>query len=130
MKVTGTDGKEYTVEPDVNLRDANSSGADLSDADLWRANLRDTNLRDTNLSDANLKGANLSKSIDGRSDGTLCAFSYTVGHFEIQLSSIFQKNTPILLTSLLMLGYDNVSFSFLTSFPLPRPSAKLLIDTR
>ena len=140
MKVTGTDGKEYTVEPDANLRDANSSGADLSDADLsdadlWRANLRDTNLRDTNLrdtnlSDANLKGANLSKSIDGRSDGTLCAFSYTVGHFEIQLSSIFQKNTPILLTSLLMLGYDNVSFSFLISFPLPRPSAKLLIDTR
>jgi len=45
MKVTGTDGKEYTVE-----LDANSSGADL-----WRANLRDTN-----LSDANLKGANLS----------------------------------------------------------------------
>jgi len=125
MKVTGTDGKEYTVEPDANLRDANSSGADLSDADLWRANLRDTN-----LSDANLKGANLSKSIDGRSDGTLCAFSYTVGHFEMQLSSIFQKNTPILLTSLLMLGYDNVSFSFLISFPLPRPSAKLLIDTR
>jgi len=105
MKVTGTDGKEYTVEPD-----ANSSGADL-----WRANLN---------------GANLSKSIGGRSDGTLCAFSYTVGHFEIQLSSICQKNNPILLISLLMLGYDNVSFSFLTSFPLPRPSAKLLIDTR
>ena len=71
MKVTGTDGKEYTVEPD-----ANSSGADL-----WRANL--------------------SKSIGGRSDGTLCAFSYTVGHFEIQLSSICQKNNPILLISLL-----------------------------
>ncbi len=120
MKVTGTDGKEYTVEPDVNLRDANSSGADLSDADLNGADLRG----------ANLKGDNLSKSIDGCSDGTLCAFSYTVGHFEIQLSSICQKNTPILLTSLLMLGYDNVSFSFLTSFPLPRPSAKLLIDTR
>ena len=33
MKVTGTDGKEYTVEPDANLRDANLSGADLSDAD-------------------------------------------------------------------------------------------------
>ena len=27
MKVTGTDGKEYTVEPDANLRDANLSGA-------------------------------------------------------------------------------------------------------
>ena len=115
MKVTGTDGKEYTVEPDANSRGA----------DLWRANLIDTN-----LSDANLNGANLSKSIDGRSDGTLCAFSYTVGHFEIQLSSICQKNNPILLISLLMLGYDNVFFSFLTSFPLPRPSAKLLIDTR
>jgi len=33
MKVTGTDGKEYTVEP----------GANLNGADLWRANLRDTN---------------------------------------------------------------------------------------
>ena len=38
MKVTGTDGKEYTVEP----------GANLSGADLWRANLREANLRDTN----------------------------------------------------------------------------------
>ena len=61
MKVTGTDDKEYTVEPD-----ANSSGADL-----WRANLSKADLRDTNLSDANLNGANLSKSIGGRSDGTL-----------------------------------------------------------
>ena len=120
MKVTGTDGKEYTIKPEANL----------SSADLRWANLSDANLNGADLRWTNLKGANLSKSIDGCSDGTLCAFSYTVGHFEIQLSSICQKNTPILLTSLLMLGYDNVSFSFLTSFPLPRPSAKLLIDTR
>ena len=33
MKVTGTDGKEYTVEPGANLSGANLSGADLSDAD-------------------------------------------------------------------------------------------------
>ena len=57
MKVTGTDGKEYTVEPDANLRDAN-----LSDADLWRANLRGANLiradlRGTNLNSADLSGA-------------------------------------------------------------------------
>jgi uncharacterized protein YjbI with pentapeptide repeats len=34
MKVTGTDGKEYTVEPGANL-----SGADLSDTNLNDANL-------------------------------------------------------------------------------------------
>ena len=39
MKVTGTGGKEYTVEPDANLRDANLSGADLSGADLSGADL-------------------------------------------------------------------------------------------
>ena len=34
MKVIGTDGKEYTIEPEANLRDANLSKADLSGADL------------------------------------------------------------------------------------------------
>ena len=44
MKVTGTDGKEYTVEPEANLRDANLSDADLSGANLSEADLRDANL--------------------------------------------------------------------------------------
>ena len=44
MKVIGTGGKEYTVEPDANLRDANLSGADLSGADLSEADLTDANL--------------------------------------------------------------------------------------
>ena len=39
MKVIGTGGKEYTVEPDANLSGANLSGADLSEADLTDANL-------------------------------------------------------------------------------------------
>ena len=42
MKVTGTDGKEYTVEP----------GANLSGADLWRANLSQANLVHADLSGA------------------------------------------------------------------------------
>ena len=32
MKVTGTDGKEYTIKPEANLRDANLSQANLSGA--------------------------------------------------------------------------------------------------
>ena len=39
MKVTGTDGKEYTVEPDANLRNVRLRGADLREADLTDANL-------------------------------------------------------------------------------------------
>ena len=34
MKVIGTDGKEYTIEPEANLRDTNLIGADLSSAKL------------------------------------------------------------------------------------------------
>ena len=34
MKVTGTDGKEYTIEPDANLISADLSKANLSGA-LW-----------------------------------------------------------------------------------------------
>jgi len=34
MKVIGTDGKEYTIEPEANLRDANLIGADLRGA-VW-----------------------------------------------------------------------------------------------
>ena len=39
MKITGTDGKEYTIEPEANL-----SGADLTDVCLSEADLRDANL--------------------------------------------------------------------------------------
>ena len=52
MKVTGTDGKEYTIEPRANLSKAHLSGADLSNA-----NLRDANLTGADLTNANLSGA-------------------------------------------------------------------------
>jgi len=58
MKVTGTDGKEYTIEPRANLSQANLVYADLSGADL-----RDANLEWANLSGANLVGANLSGAV-------------------------------------------------------------------
>jgi len=48
MKVTGTDGKEYTIE----------LGADLKEA-----NLRGTDLRGASLSNANLEWANLSVAV-------------------------------------------------------------------
>ena len=35
MKITGTDGKEYTIEPEANLRDANLSGAVWSDETVF-----------------------------------------------------------------------------------------------
>ena len=54
MKVIGTDGKEYIIEPEANL-----SSADLEGADLNRANLSNADLREANLSGANLSGANL-----------------------------------------------------------------------
>jgi uncharacterized protein YjbI with pentapeptide repeats len=57
MKVTDTDGKEYTIESEASLRDANLSGADLVGADLKRANLRGTNLNSADLIDTNLSGA-------------------------------------------------------------------------
>ena len=52
MKVTGTDGKEYTVEPGANLSGADLSDTNLNDANLWRADLRGTNLSDADLSGA------------------------------------------------------------------------------
>ena len=39
MKVTGTDGKEYTIEPRVDLDGANLRGANLRWANLEWANL-------------------------------------------------------------------------------------------
>ena len=50
MKVTGTDGKKYTVKPDANLRDAKLRGANLISADLSKANLRGTKLSGADLS--------------------------------------------------------------------------------
>ena len=63
MKVIGTDFKEYTIEPEANLRDANLEGADLSGVDLSNANLRDANLEWANLSGADLADANLSGAV-------------------------------------------------------------------
>jgi len=39
MKVIGTDGKEYTIEPRADLDGANLRGAKLRGANLSRANL-------------------------------------------------------------------------------------------
>ena len=47
MKVTGTDGKKYTVKPDANLRDAKLRGA----------NLRWASLREAKLVHADMSGA-------------------------------------------------------------------------
>ena len=44
MKVTGTDGKEYTIEPRADLRWAYLIRADLTGADLSKANLSKVNL--------------------------------------------------------------------------------------
>lgn len=58
-------GKDFTIAPRSDLRDANLSYANLRGATLFCADLRDSNLRDANLSyadlrDADLRGANLS----------------------------------------------------------------------
>ena len=63
MKVTGTDGKKYTVKPDANLRDAKLRGANLISADLSKANLRGANLRWASLREAKLVHADLSGAI-------------------------------------------------------------------
>ena len=52
MKITGTDGKEYTIESRADLY-----GAYLRGANLYRAYLIRTDLREANLSDADLSGA-------------------------------------------------------------------------
>jgi uncharacterized protein YjbI with pentapeptide repeats len=44
MKVTGTDGKKYTIEPRADLEGANLRGANLNSADLSGARLREANL--------------------------------------------------------------------------------------
>ena len=51
MKVTGTDGKEYTIEPNANLNGANLNGANLSGASLRGAYLRGADLRGAVWSD-------------------------------------------------------------------------------
>ena len=47
MKVTGTDGKKYTIEPRADLE-----GANLRDVNLYRAELSRTNLNSADLSGA------------------------------------------------------------------------------
>ena len=44
MKVTGPDGKKYTIEPRADLEGANLRGANLNSADLSGARLREANL--------------------------------------------------------------------------------------
>ena len=44
MKVTGTDGKKYTIEPRADLEGANLRGANLNSADLSEADLTEANL--------------------------------------------------------------------------------------
>ena len=74
MKVTGTDGKEYTIEPradlsGANLTDANLISASLADANLYRAYLIRADLTDVCLSGADLTNANLSGAV--WNDGTV-----------------------------------------------------------
>ena len=58
MKVTGTDGKEYTIEPEANLSGADLSGAHLVGADLSGADLRWAYLIRADLTDVCLSKAN------------------------------------------------------------------------
>ena len=44
MRVTGTDGKKYTIEPRADLEGANLKGTDLRGASLSNANLEWANL--------------------------------------------------------------------------------------
>ena len=64
MKVTGTDGKEYTIEPRADL-----SGASLYRANLYRANLTGASLANAYLIRADLTNANLSGAV--WNDGTV-----------------------------------------------------------
>ena len=57
MIVTGTGGKEYTIEPRANLSKAHLVGADLRGANLSKANLVHADLSGADLADANLSGA-------------------------------------------------------------------------
>ena len=63
MKVTGADGKEYTIEPRANLSKAHLRGANLSQANLVHADLCGADLADAYLDEANLMDANLSGAV-------------------------------------------------------------------
>ena len=61
MRVTDSDGKQYTIEPETNLsgadlNSANLKGADLSEVDLSKANLKGADLAGADLEEANLTG--------------------------------------------------------------------------
>ena len=64
MRVTDSDGEQYTIEPEADLSGADLRMANLREVDLRGANLSNANLdsailRLANLSSANLNGANL-----------------------------------------------------------------------
>ena len=54
MKVTGTDGKKYTIEPRADLEGTNLRGAYLRGTNLSGADLRGTDLSRARLREANL----------------------------------------------------------------------------
>ena len=62
-KVTGTDGEEYTIEPEANLRRANLSSADLSNIDLSGTDLSNIDLSGADLSEIDLSGVFLNDGI-------------------------------------------------------------------
>ena len=59
MRITGSDGKQYTIEPGADLSSADLSQANLSGALLSGANLSGAKLIDADLNGANLGGARL-----------------------------------------------------------------------
>ena len=61
MEVTGSDGKQYTIEPGADLSGADLSRADLNDTSLTGADLSGALLIEADLSDAILIDANLSE---------------------------------------------------------------------
>ncbi|MEE2617719.1 MAG: pentapeptide repeat-containing protein [Candidatus Poribacteria bacterium] len=65
MKVRGTDGKEYTIEPRADL----SGTTNLRGANLYRANLTGASLANAYLIRADLTNANLSGAV--WNDGTV-----------------------------------------------------------
>ena len=99
--ITGADGKEYTIEPDADLRGADLGGANLRDANLRDASLSEANLSNADLSDANLSGA-LYNSITKFHDG----FDY-----RNQLERCYGVIGPPHLPQLIFCSlYGNISF--------------------
>jgi uncharacterized protein YjbI with pentapeptide repeats len=60
MSTQTTNGTDYKIDPNANLRGADLNGANLSGANLRWADLRWADLNGADLNGANLSGANLS----------------------------------------------------------------------